>query len=178
LKAAVAAGIGVTVPAAARAQTGPQRMRPEEGDRFVFVSGEKQGAEITPDALPEGGPQVLAWPTDPKTKTIRDASRLSQVLLIRLAPESLDDATKAHAAEGIVAYAATCSHAQCPVTAWSQERKVFHCPCHQSEYDPRQDGKVVGGPAPRPLPALPLRIENGSLVAAGTFLGRVGFKPA
>jgi rieske iron-sulfur protein len=155
----------------------PQNARPQEGDRFVFVSGDRQGAEIRPDDLPAGGPSVLAWPVDRKTETMRDGSRLNQVLLVRLDPASLDDETRSRAAEGIVAYSATCSHAQCPVTGWGPEKKVFHCACHQSEYDPSRGARVVSGPAPRPLPALPLRIEDGALVAAGTFIGRVGNRP-
>jgi len=36
----------------------------------------------------------------------------------------------------------------------------------------------VFGPAPRALPALPLAIEDGALVATGTFTGKVGARPA
>jgi len=175
LGAALAAGIGTSllkpVPAASAEA---RNARPQQGDRFVFATGEREGTEITPADLTVDNPQVLAWPIDPATKARRDASRLAQVLLVRLDPASLDESTKAHAAEGIVAYSATCTHAQCPVTGWNAEKHVFHCQCHQSEYDPRQDGKVVFGPAPRALPALPLKIEDGAVLAAGTFLGRVG----
>jgi Rieske Fe-S protein len=155
-----------------------KNQRPQEGDHFVHVSGDKAGKPVQIDDLPVGGPQVLAWPVDPQSETVRDGSRLNQVLLVRFDPAELDEETRAHAADGVVAYAATCSHAQCPVTGWIAEQKLFHCACHQSEYDPRHDAKVVGGPAPRPLPALPLRQENGTLVAAGTFIGRVGNRPA
>jgi Rieske Fe-S protein len=51
---------------------------------------------------------------------------------------------------------------------------LLWCPCHNSEFDPRNGADVVFGPAPRPLPALPLKIADDTLVAAGTFLGRVG----
>jgi rieske iron-sulfur protein len=175
LRAALAAGVGTSLlesfPAAAVEQ---RNARPQPGDRFVFASGEREGSEIAPEDLTVGGPQVLAWPIDPTTKARRDASRLAQVLLVRLDPANLDEATRTHAADGIVAYSATCTHAQCPVTGWNAEKRVFHCQCHQSEYDPRQDGKVVFGPAPRALPALPLKLEDGAVVAAGTFIGRVG----
>jgi rieske iron-sulfur protein len=40
-----------------------------------------------------------------------------------------------------------------------------------------EDGaKVVGGPAPRRLPALPLKIDDGRLVVAKPFIGRPGFQ--
>jgi len=75
---------------------------------------------------------------------------------------------------GVVAYSANCTHALCPVTGWKAERQLLWCPCHNSEFDPRNGADVVFGPAPRPLPALPLKITGDALTAAGTFLGRVG----
>jgi rieske iron-sulfur protein len=152
----------------------PKNMRPQDGDRFVYASGKMQGSEIKPDALAQGEPSVLAWPMDPETKIVRDGSRLNQVLLIRLDPASLNDTTSRRAADGIVAYSAVCTHAQCPVSGWNAEKKVLHCQCHQSEFDPRTEAKVTFGPAPRSLPALPVRIVNDTLMGAGTFLGKVG----
>jgi len=175
LDAALAAGAALALPrTAAAAIAGPKPPRPQTGDRFVFAIGDKAGSAIGLDDLPEGGPQVLVWPVDPETNLPRDASRLAQVLLVKLDPTSLDDATREHSAEGVVAYSATCTHAQCAVMGWSAEKKRFHCPCHNSEYDPAAGAKVTFGPAPRSLPALPVRIENGELIAAGTFTGRVG----
>src|SRR5689334_16955425 len=60
--------------------------RPQEGDKFVFAEGEHEGSEIKPGDLPLGGPQVLAWPKDPKRGVVRNGSRLNQVLLVRLDP--------------------------------------------------------------------------------------------
>ena len=50
---------------------------------------------------------------------------------------------------------------------------MLKCFCHNSEYDPRQNAKVVFGPAPRHLAALPVKAEGPALVAAGTFIGKV-----
>jgi Rieske Fe-S protein len=175
-KAAVALGIAASLPRVAMAA--PAKIRAKAGDRFVYVSGDKEGSVVSPDDLTVGGPQILAWPADGETGKPRDESLLNQVLLIRLDPSSLDEATKAHAADGIVAYSAICTHAQCPVAGWNTEKHVFHCPCHNSEYDPRHGAKVVFGPAPRPLAALPLKVKDGVLVADGTFLGRIGTRPA
>jgi len=176
LKSAIAVGL-TTVPGWLQAANNPQeprKMRPQSGDRFVYASGEKEGTEVRPDDLQKGAPQILTWPMEPATKIVRDGSLLNHVLLSRFDPADLDEDTKANAADGIVAYSGTCTHAQCPITGWNGEKKVFNCQCHQSEFDPRHNGKVVFGPAPRLLPALPLKIENGALVSAGTFLGRVG----
>jgi Rieske Fe-S protein len=152
-------------------------MRPQEGDAFVFAYGDRQGEEIKPDDLTVGDRQVLAWAKDRASGTVRDGSLLNMVLLLRLPPDSLDQEVKAHAADGILAFSAICTHQQCPVTGWNADTKMLHCDCHQSEYDPREGGKKVTGPAPRALPALPVRIDDGRLVAAGSFLGRVGAPP-
>jgi Rieske Fe-S protein len=178
LKLAIAAGLA-TFPRQllhANEPEDPARLRPQAGDRFVYVSGEKKGSEIKPDDLERGAPQVLAWPMDPRTGAVRDGSLLNQVLLVRFDSAEIDETTMPHTADGIIAYSAICTHAQCPVTGWSNDRKLLHCQCHQSDYDPRHEGQVVAGPAPRALPLLPLKIEGGVLLAAGSFRGRVGTK--
>jgi Rieske Fe-S protein len=172
---ALGATVAIAAPRhAAQAQKAPADMRPQAGDVFVFLDGDKQGEEIKADDLEVGAKPVMAWPKDPKSGTVRDGSLLNMVLIVRLAPDTIEEDTKAHAADGIVAFSAICTHQQCPVTGWNADTKVFHCSCHQSEYDPREGGKKVAGPAPRGLPALPLKIDGGEVVAAGTFLGRVG----
>jgi rieske iron-sulfur protein len=74
----------------------------------------------------------------------------------------------------VVAYTAVCTHQQCWVTDWLKSAQVLQCPCHQSQYDLRDGAKVVGGPAPRPLPALPLKLSNDRFDIAGPFTGRIG----
>ena len=164
------------LPVGARADSDdPKRMmRPQVGDLLIRAEGDKAGALIAAADLKSGDPQIIAWAIDPKTKLPRDGSRLNQVLLLRFDPATLGAATKTHAADGLVAYSAICTHAQCTVTGWLQDRQVLHCPCHESLYDPRHDAKVVGGPAPRPLAALPLKIADGKPEVAGKFIGKVG----
>ena len=144
--------------------------------------GRQAGEVIKPQDLKLGGPPLHAWPKDPKTSVVRKGSRLNEILVIRLDPAELDDETRSHAADGIVAYSAICAHAGCPVTAWVKEesgdKDVFKCVCHNSEYDPRQGAEVVFGPAPRRLAALPLAIVDGSLTVAATFVGKVGAQQA
>jgi rieske iron-sulfur protein len=174
LKGAV--GLGLTLPLlqAHAAEEDPKKARPQAGDRLVFFSGDRKGEIIKPDDLPVGGPQTLAYPMDPAAETVRDGSRLNQVLLIRLRPEELGKDTSANAAEGVVAYSAVCTHQACPVSAWKQDAETLYCTCHGSQFDPKNGATVLGGPAPRPLAMLPLRIEEGFLVAAAPFTSRVG----
>jgi Rieske Fe-S protein len=173
LKGGLAVGL-TTVCAETALADDPKAVRPQAGDLFVFFTGNKAGQIINPRDLAVGEPAVLAWPMEAASKTVRDGSRLNLVLLVRLDEALLDEATRARAAEGVVAYSASCTHALCPVTGWKAEQRLLWCPCHNSEFDPRHGAKVVFGPARRPLPALPLRTADGTLTAAGTFLGRVG----
>jgi rieske iron-sulfur protein len=131
---------------------------------------------LKPDDLTLGGKQIFAWPLDPATSTVRSGSRLNKVLLLRLEPEVLQAETKEQAAEGIVAYSAICTHTGCDVINWDPERQLIECPCHYSFYDPKEAAKVVSGPAPRRLPALPLKIADGRLAVAKPFTGRAGFQ--
>jgi rieske iron-sulfur protein len=152
--------------------------RPQKADLLVVSEGDGEGEVIKPQDLKLGGPPMRAWPKDPKTSVVRSGSRLNEVLVVRLDPAELDDNTRPHAADGIVAYSAICAHAGCPVTSWEKavdgDKNVFKCPCHNSEYDPRQGAEVVFGPAPRRLAALPLAIVDGSLTVAAPFIGKVG----
>jgi rieske iron-sulfur protein len=162
-------------PRLALAQAEPTRERPREGDLLVAV-GATPSKPLKPDDLPLHGKQIFAWPMDPATNTVRDGSRLNKVLLLRLDPEGFDPVTKDRAAEGVLAYSAICTHTGCDVTTWHPDRQLLECPCHYSFYDPKEAAKVVSGPTPRPLPALPLRIADGRLVVAKPFTGRAGFQ--
>lgn len=174
LGAGMAATLAMLSPRAHAADSPASSARPKAGDLLAFFKGERKGQTILPADLKVGDPPSLAWPQDPNTKTLREASRFNQILLIRLDPATIGEKDKAHAADGIVAFSGICTHAQCTVSGWIADKHVFECPCHQSEYDPSQGATVVFGPAPRALPALPLKIADGSLLVAGPFIGRVG----
>ena len=170
-------GLGGAIGLAAAQSSDPKVTRPQAGDQLVFASGEKVGNVISLEEIPLGGPPVTAFPMDPKTKLVRDGSRLNQILVIRLRPEDLTEDTRERAAQGVVAYSAVCTHAACDITLWKPDTKMLRCPCHESEFDPQASGHVSGGPAPRRLPALPIEIVDGVVTARAGFSGRVGFQP-
>jgi Rieske Fe-S protein len=177
LRAALAAGVGLSLPRAVLAKGGqPERAQPPElGDHLVFVMGDRAGETIAPRDIPLGGPQIPAWPKDPKVNIVRNGSPFNQVLLLRLDPHEFDEATAARSADGILAYSSLCAHAGCPVTGWVKDHgmMVLKCYCHLSEYDPRRGAAVVSGPAPHPLAALPVAIVDGRLTVAGRFIGNL-----
>lgn len=63
-------------------------------------------------------------------------------------------------AGGVTVFSPVCTHLGCHYL-WSPERQRFECPCHASVFAP--DGKVLYGPAPRPLDRLPSKVEDGIL---------------
>ena len=105
----------------------------------------------------------------------------SQVVLLRMRPELLTDRTQARAVDGWVAYSKICTHAGCSVGLFGIDTREpitvreLVCPCHQSVFDPVDAARPVGGPATRPLPQLPLAIDDeGNLVATADFDEVVG----
>lgn len=54
-----------------------------------------------------------------------------------------------------------CTHAGCTVD-WEKDKKDFLCPCHDSKFAP--DGKVLKGPAKKPLPTYTAKIEGDSVL--------------
>jgi rieske iron-sulfur protein len=155
----------------------PNRLKlPQPGDRLVEVGSDPGASSLK---LSDIGLQtlVLAWAFDPIRKIARDASRLNMVILMRFDPTTLGAVESRIAPAGIVGYSAICTHQQCWATDWLKTAQLLQCPCHQSRFDLREGAKVVGGPAPRPLPALPLSVDDTGLSVAGPFTARVGGEP-
>jgi rieske iron-sulfur protein len=154
----------------------PENERPKEGDLLVSIDSESP-IPLQPKDIPIGGPPMVAWAMDQVGNLVRKGSRLNKVLLLRLDPATLVGATQDRAADGVVAYSAICPHAGCEVDAWVDDQKILECSCHYSRYNPRNGAAVLDGPAPRALPALPLKIVDGNLAVAKPFTARVGVLP-
>jgi Rieske Fe-S protein len=170
------AAIGLGLPRwELRADTGDAAAAPQENDRLVFAFGARAGQPILPEDLEIGAKQVFAYPQDVSTGLIKSGSRLNQVVLVRLDPAGFTPETLARATAGVVGYSGVCSHTGCDVTDWFSDVRRFKCPCHESEFDPSDAARVVGGPAPWQLAALPLKVVDGKLAVAGAFEGRLGF---
>jgi rieske iron-sulfur protein len=170
-------GLALCAPAVARADEAEDAVAPPKADdALVFAYGDRAGQVIAAADLTVAAKQLLAYPMDPVSRRIRDGSRLNQLIVVRLPPENLSEQTRARAADGIVAYSGVCTHTGCDVTDWYGDVLRFKCPCHESEFDPSDSARVVGGPAPWQLAALPLKLVDGVLVVAGPFEGRVGFQ--
>ncbi len=65
-----------------------------------------------------------------------------------------------HSPDEVTIFSPICTHLGCHFK-WNPQTRHFECPCHGSVWT--IDGKVIGGPAPRPLDTLPHKIENGKI---------------
>ncbi|SMH39837.1 menaquinol-cytochrome c reductase iron-sulfur subunit precursor [Rathayibacter oskolensis] len=99
------------------------------------------------------------------------------VLVMRLKPEDLiiSEGRETWSYDGIVAYSKICTHVGCPVALYEQQTHHLLCPCHQSQFDITREAAVIFGPAKRPLPQLPITIDDeGYLIARSDFTEPVG----
>ena len=150
----------------------------------LFTSNWKKGTKIVPvdgrqvlvDALEVGG--VL--PVFPQGF---EGSSPDQVILIRLAQLGPNDPPypisppghTSYGVQGYVAYSKLCTHLGCPVGLYQERTQQLVCPCHQSIFNVNSGAIPEFGPAPRPLPQLPITVDaTGQMRANGGFDQAVG----
>jgi len=169
-RALLLAGLGLAL-----GQSDAASSRPRPGDMLVKAADAAK-TPLTPADIRAGEPQILVWAMDPADRTVRSGSRLNQIVVVRVDPATLCAETGARSADGIVAYSSICTHTGCDVDDWEPAARLLACQCHFSQFDPRDGAKVVDGPAPRPLPALPLTIVDGKLTVVGPFTAAIVFE--
>jgi rieske iron-sulfur protein len=144
----------------------------KKGDLLIYAAGDKEGRPVRLDELAVGD-SVLAYPKGKGT------NYANIVRLIREKADLFQPPTHIEwTDQGVVAYSAVCTHLSCTV-GWQKrprvEASILQCPCHNGLYDPLRGAKVIGGPPPRPLPQLPIKVDSkGIITAAGEFAGPVG----
>lgn len=60
-----------------------------------------------------------------------------------------------------VAFSAVCTHLGC-IVQWLADKQEFFCPCHAGRFS--RDGKVLGGPPPKPLQAIPVVLAGDDIL--------------
>jgi ubiquinol-cytochrome c reductase iron-sulfur subunit len=101
----------------------------------------------------------------------------SQTVLLRVDPTTATpiEGREDWVPEGFMAYSKICTHAGCPIGLYQPATGELFCPCHQSVFDATDGAAPAGGPATRPLPQLPLAVDDeGYLIAQGDFSEPVG----
>jgi ubiquinol-cytochrome c reductase iron-sulfur subunit len=107
-----------------------------------------------------------------------EGSSPDQTILIRLSEELQPLSSPGRTDWGVagyVAYSKMCTHLGCPVGLYMEQTQQLVCPCHQSIFNVLAGCIPEFGPAPRPLPQLPIKVDtDGYLRANGGFDQAVG----
>jgi ubiquinol-cytochrome c reductase iron-sulfur subunit len=106
-----------------------------------------------------------------------EAKGKAAVIVVRMRPEDItpNQGRENWGVDGILCFSKICTHVGCPISLWEQQTHHLLCPCHQSTFDLAHGGKVIFGPAHRPLPQLKLDVDDeGYLIAVGDFEDIVG----
>jgi quinol---cytochrome c reductase iron-sulfur subunit len=149
--------------------------------RRLLVYGTNQ--PITPAQFSSPGSMITIVPDGYAEDA--DALTKAAVILIKFAPGQLQIPTRYNGStvigtmnwtvDNIVAYSKICTHVGCPVALYETTTHHILCPCHQSTFDAATGATVIFGPAPRPLPQLPMTVDSsGYLVAKSDFTQPVG----
>ena len=142
----------------------------KKGSYLVDVTGRR----VHKDDMQVGG--ILTVFPEGKQATTQ-AQAIDQTVLLRVQLTDLDTmkGRTTWGPHGYVAYSKVCTHLGCPVGLYEQEFEMLVCPCHQSMFKVRDACAVAFGPAPRPLPQLPLAIDAaGFLRAQGPYDQPIG----
>jgi ubiquinol-cytochrome c reductase iron-sulfur subunit len=141
-------------------------IRPSDLEIGDLVNGE-------PEGLFNGGED--GEPLEGVTLQINKAK--GAVVMVRMEPDDIipGKGRENWSVDGILCYSKICTHVGCPISLYERTTHHLLCPCHQSTFDLADSARVVFGPAARPLPQLPLAIDDeGYLVAQDDFNEPVG----
>jgi ubiquinol-cytochrome c reductase iron-sulfur subunit len=133
---------------------------------------DSNGRSVHRDTLVVGGIMTV-FPQGKQNTTFGQA--VDQTVLIRVQDSDLVTAKgrETWAPAGYVAYSKVCTHLGCPVGLYETQLELLVCPCHQSMFNVRNGAIPQFGPAPRPLPQLPLYFD-----ADGTLRSQAGYDQA
>jgi ubiquinol-cytochrome c reductase iron-sulfur subunit len=154
-------------------------MGPVPGDSLEVTDWRKgtllvdsNGRSVNRDTLVVGGIMTV-YPNGKQNTDYGQA--IDQTVLIRVQDSDLVTAKgrETWAPAGYVAYSKVCTHLGCPVGLYEQQLELLVCPCHQSMFNVRNGAVPQFGPAPRPLPQLPLYFDD-----SGTLRSQTGFDQA
>ena len=140
-----------------------------EGDILVYADGTDVGKPIDISKL--SNKITRAWPQG-KDKTgapvIRKDEPNNLLIVFKFADGEIKAPTDLKATDqGVVAYSGICMHLGCQVGDNASKPETLLCPCHSGAYDPRAGAEVIGGPPPKPLSQLPIKINGTGLTATG-----------
>jgi ubiquinol-cytochrome c reductase iron-sulfur subunit len=160
----------------------PHSQRETVWTKGMRLVNDVTGTPIKPSDLQVGqlvnGQPAIVYETDADGQPVLHGTELLQVkskasiIVVRMRPEDITPAKGREnwGIDGILCFSKICTHVGCPISLWEQQTHHLLCPCHQSTFDLGDNGKVIFGPAFRPLPQLPLGLDDeGYLIAMSDF---------
>jgi len=93
--------------------------------------------------------------------TVAELGQNGQILKKNFARGPVLVISQPGAPKTVAAVNPTCPHKGCAVD-WTPSQKSFVCPCHGAKFG--TDGKVLKGPAKKPLPTYEAKIEGNSVL--------------
>jgi ubiquinol-cytochrome c reductase iron-sulfur subunit len=156
-------------------------------DEGMLLARDVVGTPIRPSDMEIGdlinGQPIALFETDEEGEPLYEGEDLlvnkakASIVIVRMDPSDNTPAPGREnwAVDGILCYSKICTHVGCPINLYARKTHHLLCPCHQSTFDLSDGARVVFGPAARPLPQLPLAVnEDGYLVAQSDFTEPVG----
>ncbi len=160
----------------------PHSQRKTVWKKGMRLVNDVTGTPIKPSDMQVGqlvnGQPAIVYETDADGEAVLHGTELLQVkskasiIVVRMRPEDVTPSKGREnwGVDGILCFSKICTHVGCPISLWEQQTHHLLCPCHQSTFDLGDNGKVIFGPAHRPLPQLPLGVDDeGYLIAMSDF---------
>ncbi len=148
-------------------------MKPAVTRRTALVAGAATLGGATLAACSSDSSSTTSAPPSAPPSTSAGTSPAGGKGLVALNSIKVGEAVSAKLADGskvivarptsttAVAFSAICTHQGCTV---APAGKKLDCPCHGSVYN-ATTGAVMSGPAPKPLPKVPVHVAGGQVIA-------------
>ncbi|WP_026736389.1 QcrA and Rieske domain-containing protein [Fischerella sp. PCC 9605] len=115
---------------------------------IAACSSQTKSQQSTPPTRADGFQEVGAvTELDKNGQILSEEAAAGKVLIIR----DPSDTSK------LIALNPTCTHKGC-IVGWKKDQNALVCPCHGSKF--ANDGKVINGPAQKPLPTYIAKLEG------------------
>ncbi|PUA80629.1 ubiquinol-cytochrome c reductase iron-sulfur subunit [Nocardioides currus] len=168
----------------AEAGTGLQHTIWKKGMRLVrdVVGTPIMASELEIGDLVNAAPEAL-FPTEENGYPEIEGVKLNvqkakgAIIIVKMEPDEIKHGKGREnwTVDGVICYSKICTHVGCPISLYERTTHHVLCPCHQSTFDLADSAKVIFGPAHRPLPQLPLAVDDeGYLIAQADFDEPVG----
>lgn len=148
-----------------------------EEDQYVSRREFFKFMTVASGAFAAGSVGLAAWSASTRQQRFFDPARICAVTdlqpgasLAFAYPRKEDICILVRTAQGeFRAYSRRCTHLSCPVD-WQPDKHRLYCPCHNGAFDV-ENGKVLQGPPPHPLPQIVLETRGDDVWAVGVRKG-------